>query len=401
METPTLVNPLLELLDLPATEKIERGLEHTPREIHQQPGTWKGTFQRCRDLKNEIGSAVRCAGIGRGSSSPTVYLVGAGTSDYIGRALAPLLRRRWGAEVWPVPSTTLLADFDEFHRRDKDYLWISFSRSGQSPEGVALLEQALEQHRNIHHVVITCNQQGEMAQLCRRHSDRALALILDDAANDRGLAMTSSFTNMLVAGQCVANIEGLEEYGEVVGQMAEVGERFLPAAAEVAASVTALGCCRVIFVGSAALHGVAAECALKIVELTAGRVMAVAETPLGLRHGPMSSLDHQSLFVAFVSSDPRRRGYELDLLEEISRKRLGRVRIAVTTNGADELASLTDYSLSLNCAADFADEYRPAVDVMLGQLLGLFASLRSGLKPDQPSPNGAISRVVAPIKLYS
>jgi tagatose-6-phosphate ketose/aldose isomerase len=393
-------NPLLELLNLPAQEKIERGLEHTPREIHQQPETWKTTFQRCNDLTQEIAAAVRGAGIGRGSSSPTVYLVGAGTSDYVGRALAPLLRRRWGAEVWPVPSTTLLADFEEFHRRDRDYLWLSFSRSGQSPEGVALLEQALEKHRNIRHIVITCNQQGEMATLCTRHPDRALPIILDDAANDRGLAMTSSFTNMLVAGQCVANIESLEEYGEVVTQMAEVGGRFLPAAAEVAASVTNLGCCRVIFVGSGALHAVAQECALKLVELSAGNVLAMAETPLGLRHGPMSSLDHQTLFVAFVSSDPRRRGYELDLLDEIARKRLGRVRVAVTANGVEDLTSLTDYPLSLECP-DLKDEYRPAVDVMLGQLLGLFASLRSGLKPDEPSPNGAISRVVAPIKLYS
>lgn len=394
-------NPLLELLNLPASEKLERGLEHTPREIHQQPETWKTTFQRCHALRHEIGGAIRSAGIGRGSSSPTIYLVGAGTSDYIGRALAPLLRRRWDAEVWPVPSTTLLTDLEEFHRRGKDYLWISFSRSGQSPEGVALLKETLEQQRNIRHIVITCNQHGEMAALCARYAERALAIVLDETANDRGLAMTSSFSNMLVAGQCVANIEHLEQYGEVVAQMSEVGEKFLPAAAEVAALVTALGCCRVIFVGSGALHAVAQECVLKLVELSAGRVVAMAETPLGLRHGPMSSVDQQTLFVAFLSSDPRRRGYELDLLDEISRKRLGRVRIAVTPNGAEALASLADYPLSLNCPPNFADEYLPAVDVVLGQLLGLFASLRSGLKPDQPSPNGTISRVVAPIKLYS
>lgn len=393
-------NYLSELLNLPAAEKIERGLEHTPREISQQPETWKSTFRRCESLSKEIAAAVRSAGIGRGSSSPTVYLVGAGTSDYIGRALAPLLRRRWGAEVWPVPSTTLLSDFEEFHRPDRDYFWISFSRSGQSPEGVALLEQTLQKDRNIRHLVITCNPHGEMAALCARHVDRALALVLDETTNDRGLAMTSSFTNMLVAGQCVANIEDLREYGKIVGQMVETGERFLPAAAEVAASVTALGWGRVIFVGSGALHAVAQECALKLVELTAGRVLAMAESPLGLRHGPMSSLDHQTLFVTFLSSDPRRRGYELDLLDEISKKRLGRVRIAVTANGAEELGSLADYLLSLNCRG-LPDEYRPVVDVMLGQVLGLFASLGSGLKPDQPSPNGTISRVVAPIKLYS
>jgi tagatose-6-phosphate ketose/aldose isomerase len=393
-------NPLLELLSLPATEKLERGLQHTPAEIHQQPESWKTTFQRCRDLRQEIAAALRAAGIGRGSSPPLVYLVGAGTSDYVGQALAPLLRRRWGDEIWPVPSTTLLSDFEEFHRPGKDYLWLSFSRSGRSPEGVALLEQALRLHRNIRHLVITCDQRGEMAELCARHADRAMAIVLDETANDRGLAMTSSFTNMLVAGQCVANTETLEEFGNVVSQMAAAGVAFLPAAAEVAASVTALGCCRVIFVGSGALHAVAKESVLKLVELSAGRVVAMAETPLGLRHGPLSSLDHQTLFVLFLSSDRRRRGYEVDLLDEISRKRLGRIRIAVTADGIEELTSLADYTLSLNCAG-LEDEYRPVVDVMLGQLLGLFASLRSGLKPDHPSPNGAISRIVPPIKLYS
>lgn len=399
-------DPLRALLDLPEQERMERGLEHTPREIWQQPDTWNNTYRRCQDHHAELNDVLRRAGIGRGStSSPTVYLVGAGTSDYTGRALAPLLRGRWGCDVWPVPSTTLLTEFEEFHLPGREYLWISFSRSGESPEGVALLEQALDRHREIRHLVITCNQQGTMAQLCARYPDRAVALVLDDAVNDRGLAMTSSFSNMVLAGQCVGNLEELEEFGEVVEQMAETGRQFLPTAAGAAAAITSLGCMRACFVGAGALRAVADESALKVVELSAGRVTTLAETPLGLRHGPMSSLDSQTLFVAFLSSDPRRRGYELDLLREIDRKRLGRVRAVVTARGDDEMASLADYSLSLNCAAGVpnhcADHYRPALDVMLGQLIGLFASMQYGLKPDQPSPGGTITRVVAPIKLYS
>ena len=123
----------------------------------------------------------------------------------------------------------------------------------------------------------------------------------------------------------------------------------------------------------------------------------------------MSSVDSQTLFVAFLSSDERRRGYELDLLREIDRKHLGRVRAVVTARADDETASLADYSLSLNSAAGlsnslpnkFSDLYRPPLDVMLGQLIGLFSSMQYGLKPDQPSPGGTITRVVAPIKLYS
>jgi len=109
-----LQNPLRALLDLPEEEKAQRGLEHTPREIYQQPATWINTYQYCLNRRTDLMNALRRGGIGRGSaSSPTVYLIGAGTSDYTGRTIAPLLRQRWGCDVWPVASTTLLTDFDD------------------------------------------------------------------------------------------------------------------------------------------------------------------------------------------------------------------------------------------------------------------------------------------------
>jgi len=105
-------NTLRTLLELPQQERAERGLEHTPREISQQPDTWESTYGICSARRSDLVDALRRAGIGRGNTaSPTVYLAGAGTSDYTGRALAPLLRRRWSCDVWPVPSTTLLTDF--------------------------------------------------------------------------------------------------------------------------------------------------------------------------------------------------------------------------------------------------------------------------------------------------
>lgn len=396
-----MANPLCRLLELSEQEKVERGLEHTPREIWQQPDTWKSTYKLCAANQTALVDVLRRAGIGRGSSSSsTVYLVGAGTSDYTGRALAPLLRGRLGCDVWAVPSTTLLTEFDDFHRPGCEYFWISFSRSGESPEGVALLERALEKRSDIRHLVITCNPRGPMAKLCSRHPEQAFALVLDDSVNDRGLAMTSSFTNMLLAGQCVGHLDDFSEFGNLVAQLSDAGRKFLPEAAETAAEVTTLGCTRAVFVGCGVLRGVADECALKVVELSSGKVTTLAETPLGLRHGPMSSVDSQTVFVAFLSSDARRRGYEIDLLREMDRKRLGRVRIVVTTGDGADAAEHSDYCLSVG-PHDIADVHRPILDVMLGQLIGLFASMRCGLKPDQPSPSGTITRVVQPIAIYS
>jgi tagatose-6-phosphate ketose/aldose isomerase len=399
---PKLSDPLSRLLDLTEQEKTKRGLQHTPREIWQQPATWSTTYARCREHSSELSRVLSRAGIGRAAlAPPTVYLLGAGTSDYIGRTLAPLLRCRWGADAWAVPSTTLLTNFDDFHFPGRQYLWISFSRSGDSPEGVALLDRVLQEQPGIQHLVITCNRKGQMAQLCSCHEEKASALILDQAVNDRSLAMTSSFSNMVLAGQCVAQLDDLAEFGDVINRIVEAGRQFLPAAAKAAEAITALGCTRACYVGSGALRGVADESALKVVELSAGKVTSVAETPLGLRHGPLSSVDDQTVVVAFLSSEARRRGYELDLLREIDHKRLGRVRAVVTTRHGDDVSSLVDYRLPLEGASNLPDLYRPVLDVMFGQLIGLFTSLRFGLKPDQPSPNGAINRVVAPIPLYT
>lgn len=396
-----LVDPLRVLLDLPEQEKIRRGLEHTPQEIWQQPSTWNETYARCCEHTAELGTALRRAGAGHGAvAPPTVYLLGAGSSDYIGRALAPLLRRRWKCDVWAIPSTTLLTDFDDFHFPGKNYLWISFSRSGDSPEGVALLDRALQKHRCIQHVVITCNQNGQMSRLCSQHEENAVALVLAEIVNDRSLAMTSSFTNMLLAGQCLAHLDDLAEFGNLVNQIVEAGRELLPAAADTTANIAALDCTRACFVGSGALRAVADESALKVVELSAGEVSSLAETPLGLRHGPLSNLDDQTAFVVFLSSERHRRGYEMDLLQEIERKRLGRVRAAVTTPHDDGVSSLADHVLTLEHVPRLPDAYRPVLDVMFGQLIGLFACIRCGFKPDQPSPNGAINRVVAPIPLY-
>ena len=66
-------------------------------------------------------------------------------------------------------------------------------------------------------------------------------------------------------------------------------------------------------------YGAARESALKMLEMTAGRVITLSETYLGLRHGPMSSVHPDTFIVCFLSSDPQIRGYESDLIRELNR----------------------------------------------------------------------------------
>jgi tagatose-6-phosphate ketose/aldose isomerase len=393
-----LTNPLQQLLEQSEQEKESKGVKHTAAEIFQQPETWVGTFQRCEKRKPELEAFLRRARVAE--QLATLLLVGAGSSDYIGRSLAPVLRRCWRLEVQAVPSTDLLLDLNEYLLPQRDYLIISFSRSGDSPEGVAVLQQALERFPRAWHLVITCNSEAAIAQACAEHPERTLALVLDDAVNDRGLAMTSSFSNMVVAGQYLAHIGDTASYERTLQLMVSAGKSLLSEFPEIASVIAEKQLARACFIGSGALAGVAYESALKLLELTGGKICTMAQSTLGLRHGPMTAIDHDTLFVQYLSSDSQHRNYELDLLDEVQRKKLGAVRLVIDGNRGKH-GHGADHVTGLNLPETFPDDCRPPVDVITGQLLGLFASLRAGLRPDKPSPSGTISRVVAGIKIYS
>ena len=387
------------MMSLSADEQSLRGLAFTPHEIAQQPDTWKATLDLFLLHKERIGEFLEQAGVRAPlEKRPTVMLVGAGTSDYIGRALVLLLRRTWGCEVSACASTDLLPNLEDYIVPGRNYLWISFSRSGDSPEGVAVLEQAIERYPNIAHLVVTCNAKAQMISVCRGAA-QAYSIVLDDAVNDRGLAMTSSFTNMIVMGQCLAHAWSIEEYAVLNAHLVDAGRDLLQLAADQAQRAASLDFNRVCFVGSGSLASVAKESALKVLEMTAGQIKTMSETVLGLRHGPMAALDTRTLFVCFVSEENRRRLYALDLLSEIGSKGITCERIVIgPASAAREMAPYCEIYVPIHDA--IPDLYRPALDVLFGQLLGLFCSIAHGLKPDAPSPGGVINRVVQKFRIH-
>jgi len=402
-----IVKSLSSFVTLPEEEKKARGLVFTPREIAQQPKTWETTLEIFKQHRQRICDFLDSVGVREAlEQRPVVMLIGAGTSDYIGQALELLIRQKWGCEVLTVASTDMLPNLAEYVVPGRKYLWISFSRSGDSPEGVAVLEQAIQLYPEVAHLVVTCNSKARMMEICKG-SKRSCVVVLDDAVNDRSLAMTSSFTNMVVMGQCLANAWSIEEYTSILFLLVSAGEQMLTRAADEAERIAAQGYTRICFIGGGALASVAKESALKVLEMTAGQVQAMSETVLGLRHGPMAALDKQTLFVCFVSGDERRAKYASDLLSEIGEKGIVGERVAVGTAAAKaEIAPFCDWYLAIDDASTHSEEeaisdsYRAVVDVIFGQMLGLYCSVAHELKPDSPSPDGVINRVVQKFRIY-
>ena len=388
---------LPKLLDLSTAERESLGVVHTLREILQQPQTWRRTYQKVVASSRVIEEFLTNAGLG--ADRPlNVLLVGAGTSDYIGKSVCALLQKEWNCNVQAVPSTDLLTNMEDHVLADTDYLWISFSRSGDSSEGVAVLEQALATYPRIKHFIITCNRNGRMARLGERSN--VFSFVLDDEVNDRGLAMTSSFSNMVITAQALAHYRTLATYGSIVENLATSGSTILPVAMSLCERLVKEKFSRVCFLGTGPLKGAAIESGLKVIELTGGRVVGLTESFLGLRHGPLSAVDRDTLVVGFLSADHRRRAFELDLLREICDKKLTEKCLVVTPSAGKNGLDSFPNTLSLELPDEITDLYLPPLFVLVGQLLGLFASLREGLRPDEPSPHGAISRVVSHVTIY-
>jgi len=384
------VNALQSLLARPYPEQEAAGYAHTAAEIASQPAVWRRTLEVVRAALP--GLAGFCAGAAR------LVLTGAGSSYYVGVSVVPLLRTVFPS-VEAIPSTEILMDPESCFPRD-DFILVSFARSGNSPEGNAVFALANQlRPGKVRHLVITCSRQGELSRLAESHGAGAFRLLLPEESNDKGLAMTASFTSMTIAGFSLAYLGSADGYAAVVDGLCKAAEVLLADGADLASAESRAGYARVFFLGTRPFLGGALEAHLKVQELSGGKVVAKVEDTLGFRHGPMAAADDRTLIVLFLSRDPYRRRYEQDLVNELADKRLGKKTILVCDSPQDIAAGEAEV-LAYGPVPAVTDQVRAPLAALTGQLLGLFFSLVVGLRPDNPSPTGIISRVVQGVRIH-
>jgi tagatose-6-phosphate ketose/aldose isomerase len=394
------MNPLDRLLALDASEKAALGIEATPAEIAQQPEMWRDTARRFVVAAPGIRQLLAQLELPGGSAE--IVFSGAGTSDFVGRSIQGPVSVALRTRALAVPTTDIVTHPEFAFPADRPALMVSFARSGNSPESVAAMDIVLAERPQTRHLVITCNEEGELAQRARRLGDRAYVLVLHPRTNDRGLAMTSAFTSMVVAGLGLAYLAWTEDYLGLVDRLAEAGERVLRLAPDVAYLLAKRRPQRACFLGSGALYGAAIESHLKLQELTDGNIICLCDTFLGIRHGPRAAIHDDTLVVYFLSSDPHVRRYELDLMRSNRDQQVGMDRLFVSAHNDGQMSKLADHLIVFDPKGEFhlPDHLLPPAVTIVGQLLGLFASLEHGLKPDEPSAAGVIHRVVQGVTIY-
>ncbi len=391
------VPSIARLLDAPAETRRERGYDDTVTEILQQPVSWDETATRAVEQVQDFRSLImgsRAEGAVR-----AVVLTGSGSSLYICECVAPALQSELGLPVRAVGGGDLLTHPVSAELPGRPCLLVSVARSGNSPESAAAVEYFLKNDPECRHLFLTCNAQGRLAT-AYRDDRRTRALVLDDRTNDRSLVMTTSFTNLALASRFIGFLDRPDEYRDVVDRLGKIARSLVLDHADVLADVARDDFRYAVYLGAGCRYGAAREAGLKMMEMSAGQVRVTAETYLGLRHGPMAAIHDDTLIVCFLSTDPHARAYEMDLIRELDHKGLGRRKVIVGEEIARELLRKGDVAVECPGLNDAGDENVAVIDVLAGQLLAFHNCLTMGLRPDSPSPEGVISRVVQSFRIH-
>ena len=384
------------MLDYTKEDLLELGAEITTREIYQQPDVWKEAFEAYQAKQKEILAFLQ--GIAAKHDYIKVILTGAGTSAYVGDTLLPYFKEVYDERKWnfnAIATTDIVANPETYLKKDVATVLVSFARSGNSPENVATVDLAKALVDDLYQVTITCAADGKLA-LQARGDDRNLLLLQPAASNDAGFAMTSSFTSMMLTALLVFDPTEFVLKSERFEVLKSLASRVLDKAADVKELVD-LDFNRVIYLGAGPFFGLAHEAQLKILELTAGQVATMYESPVGFRHGPKSLINEDTIVLVFGTTRDYTRKYDLDLVREVAGDHIAR-RVVLLSDQAFGLENVKE--VALGCGGVLNDIYRVFPYIVYAQLFALLTSLKVENKPDTPSPTGTVNRVVQGVIIH-
>ncbi|WOH36612.1 SIS domain-containing protein [Thalassotalea fonticola] len=350
----------------------------TAKEIAQQPRVWQEAQQTVQDNQAELNAFLTPI---LAIANLRIILTGAGTSAYIGDAVAPHLSAVNGRLFEAISTTDLVSNPNQNLLKHVPTLLISYGRSGNSPESVGAVEIADQVLDSCYHLVLTCNPKGELAESAEKNP-KAFSLLMPEGTLDESFAMTSSYSSMLVSTLCIFSPDTKQ-----LNMAINTTENLLANSIDAIKEQAKNGCDRLVFLGCGSLLGIAREAALKCLELTAGSVLSYCESPLGFRHGPKSLVTDRTEIILLSSSDKYSKGYDDDLWNEL-----------VRDDAALSVFRLDSQSFGQNM--DLDDIWAGLPYIVYCQILSFFKSVDLDISPDNPCPSGEVNRVVQGVTIY-
>ncbi len=383
------------MFEMTTDQLNEIGGFNTTTEIKQQPELWLDTLNIYKENHEAI-EAFLAEARAMGEGRLSIVFTGAGTSDYVGDTCAPYLRHAGDTKLYdfkPIATTDIVSAPRDFLNPDEPTVVVSFARSGNSPESLAAVQVAKTFVKNVKFINITCAPEGKLAVESEGDADQLTLLI--PRANDKGFAMTGSYSCMTLLSTLVFDTASLEQKTAWVEAAAKLGEDVVAREPEIAEFLSG-DFNRVTYLGSGSFVGLAQEAQLKILELAHGLVATSWDSCMGYRHGPKSFVDDKTIVFVYMNNDEYTRQYDLDILNEIDGDQIAAKTIAIQQAGATKFDG-TSFTLS---GEALPEGYLALPFVMVAQVISLLNSVRVGNTPDTPSPSGTVNRVVKGVTIH-
>lgn len=367
---------------------------NTVSEILQQPDTWKKTFDLMNSIKKELASFLE-----KFDKETIIYLSGAGTSEFVGNTIEDYINNNSDLRVRSVSTTNIVLNPTTYFKKDKKTLLVSFGRSGSSPESVASVNLLNQICDDPYHLVLTCNKTGDLS-LKSKKNNRYFLINLPDETHDKSFAMTSSYTNMMLATILAFTLDKLDKNEEKINKIITLAKDILNKHYTVLDKlISEFNFKRIIYLGSGELKGMSQESQLKLLELSAGKVTTMFDSPLGFRHGPKSIINAESLTVIYFSNHTYTRKYEIDLLKEMILEKADNKIFLIASKPLDDKIEGVDYTISLD-DSDLEDMFLVFPYILVAQILALKKASSLGISSDNPCPSGSVNRVVKGVNIY-
>lgn len=370
---------------------------HTRKEIEGQPDLWVETAEqtindkRIQDFLKPLYKKKKL----------NVVLTGAGSSSFIGETVETYFRLMPGVNARAISTTTLVTHFKSLIDCDTPLLLISFARSGNSPESNAVVDKAEKYCKDIHHIAITCNAKGKLAETISK-LENGLTIILPPESEDKGLAMTGSFTSMILTALYIAKSQKTDGQDQIIKNISSSAKKVIDSCSNGLKNLSFKSFDRIVFLGSGPLEGIAKESHLKVQELTSGSVVGKHDSFLGFRHGPKAVVNNKTVIVFLFSPDEKVFRYEKDLVNEIHQDGIAMHCIGVFCDKDQAKKVELDQKIIFDLDNSSKESACNSVLYVLpAQILGYYKSLDLGLDPDAPSHNNVINRVVKGVKIYN
>lgn len=336
--------------------------QHTLREILSQPDVWVEALDAVDPEVPRLQSLLASGAFDQ------VLVTGCGSTYYLAQTAAGLLRQA-GCDARACPASELLLHRQSVCLPGHRYLLLSVSRSGSTTETVRA-QELFKASGDGPVLAVTCDSGSPLAA----DADVVIAI---DAAQEKSVAQTRSFSSMAVALQQLAALLADRDLAASRRQP-EICRSLLARYSELAQSLGEHGAIsKFFFLGSGALYGIACEAMLKMKEMSLS--YSEAYHTLEFRHGPMSMVGEDSLVIGLISPGAARHE--------------GRVLQEMAEFGATVLAigpELGVYRHQVDLPADLPARLMPILYLPALQLLAYYRAMHKGCDPDQPHQLSAV-----------